>query len=653
MQFKYPEVLFFLFLLLIPLLIHLFQLQKFRKQAFTNVKFLKQIDLETRKSSRLKKLLILASRMLLMSALIFAFSQPFINNNPDLKERVTIIYIDNSMSMLAKGTSEIDLLEMSKNYLLDKVENLDQETTLITNQRIISNLDSRGLSKELLQLEAHPIKKSINQILLGINDLTKSKTNTSFDIYLISDFQGLKNPIDSSLIHEKFDYSLVDVSDSTIKNISLDTVWVAKEDPQKITIKAIVSSENEDRDNLSISLLLNQELFGKSTVNVQAGISETVEFVIPKSDLIQGKIALSDRSLVFDNELFFSIPKRPKKKILVVGKKDDFLSRIYRKEEFDLNQTTYNELDQSKITSQDLLILNAMDKIPNPLIQTLQSFVQNNGNLVIIPSMNPDIDSYNNLLNSMSAGFISGAFKTKKSINKINYDHPFFDGVFEKEIYNFDYPSVEGGFQTNLTNASTLLQFDDLSPFISEIKYTNNKIYWVSSSLSSAGNEFLSSPLIVPVFYNFVTQKANKNAIYLTIGQRNELYIKTASNTDQPLKIIQNDIEFIPEQIKTSNRVNIITNDHPVAPGLYELKLGDLTIEQLAYNFDRSENNLNPTDQEYLVNNFDNIHLYKSLDIALKEGNQRNNNKELWQLFIIFALVFLILEILLQKFLKN
>ena len=92
MQFKNPEILFFLFLLLIPLLIHLFHLQKFKKEAFTNVQFLKEIELETRKSAKLKKLLILLTRLLAFAALIFAFAQPFINKNKSLQKREGIYY---------------------------------------------------------------------------------------------------------------------------------------------------------------------------------------------------------------------------------------------------------------------------------------------------------------------------------------------------------------------------------------------------------------------------------------------------------------------------------------------------------------------------------------------------------------------------------
>jgi hypothetical protein len=43
MQFKYPEILWGLLLLLIPILIHLFQLRRFKKTLFTNVKFLKLV----------------------------------------------------------------------------------------------------------------------------------------------------------------------------------------------------------------------------------------------------------------------------------------------------------------------------------------------------------------------------------------------------------------------------------------------------------------------------------------------------------------------------------------------------------------------------------------------------------------------------------
>ena len=52
MEFKQPELLYALFLLIIPLAVHLFQLRRFQKEDFTNVKFLKKVIRQTRKRSR-------------------------------------------------------------------------------------------------------------------------------------------------------------------------------------------------------------------------------------------------------------------------------------------------------------------------------------------------------------------------------------------------------------------------------------------------------------------------------------------------------------------------------------------------------------------------------------------------------------------------
>jgi len=74
MQFKHPELLYALFLLIIPIIVHLFQLRKFEKVSFTNVAFLKEAKLQARKSSQIKKWLILCTRLLLLACIVLAFA---------------------------------------------------------------------------------------------------------------------------------------------------------------------------------------------------------------------------------------------------------------------------------------------------------------------------------------------------------------------------------------------------------------------------------------------------------------------------------------------------------------------------------------------------------------------------------------------------
>ena len=653
MQFKYPEVLFFLFLLLIPLLIHLFQLQKFRKEAFTNVQFLKEIELETRKSSKLKKLLILLSRLMAFAALILAFAQPFINKNESQDKRENIYYLDNSFSMQSMASPGIDQLQLNKNSLLDKEGDFKEIQTLISNEKYNGELDAKNFKNGLVNLHYYPIHKNINQVLLEINNGNKGRENTLLDVYLLSDFQDINGRLDSSLIHKKHQYNFVTPANVDQKNISVDSIWIAERNTNEITLKSRLTSHGLKIDDLSVSLNLDESLYGKSAVNLQAGTSEEVAFKIPANGAVSGNIAITDHSLSFDNQLFFSIPKSYRTKVLVIGRQNSFLSRIYQKDAFELNEVTYEELDQSQIARQDLIVLNQLVTISNPLIQALNSFVGKKGKLVIIPADNSQIDSYNKLLRTFNAGIISGKFDTDKKISRINYAHPFFKDVFEKEIYNFQYPILSQGFTLRLENASSLLQFDDITDFVSEIRYENGKVYLIASPLSDPGNKFVNSPLVVPLFYNFSLESSTNEAIYMTIGETNLITVQSDSPGDEPLKIVKNELEFIPLQTKNNDRISITTDNYPLEAGNYEFKVNNQFVEKIAFNYNRKESKLSYQLLQPLVDQYNNIHLYDSMAKAIKDGNERNNNKNLWQLFIIFALVFLVLEILLQKFLKN
>jgi hypothetical protein len=183
MQFKNPEILFALLLLIIPIIIHLFQLQRFTKVPFTNVQFLKRIELQTRKSSQLKKWLILLTRLLAFTAIIFAFSQPYFSNLEKNQEHNTIIYLDNSLSMQIKGKRG----ELLKVAIQEIINNLQQNTTysFITNDHVFKNIDSKQLKNELLKTEYSSRKLNLNTVLLKIEQLNLGKINTLNNLFII------------------------------------------------------------------------------------------------------------------------------------------------------------------------------------------------------------------------------------------------------------------------------------------------------------------------------------------------------------------------------------------------------------------------------------------------------------------------------------
>ena len=168
MQFKHPEILYALLLLIIPIIIHLFQLQRFEKVPFTNVQFLKNVEQQTRKSSRLKKFLILLSRLLTFTCLIFAFAQPFLSNTKLEQQHNTTIYLDNSFSMQAKGENG-ELLKSSAQQIIDNIINQTNNITLITNNKSFKKSELKSLKNELISIDYTPSKLDLNAILLKIS----------------------------------------------------------------------------------------------------------------------------------------------------------------------------------------------------------------------------------------------------------------------------------------------------------------------------------------------------------------------------------------------------------------------------------------------------------------------------------------------------
>ena len=655
MQFKYPEILYALLLLLIPIFIHLFQLRKFEKVAFTNVAFLKKVELQTRKSSRLKKFLILLSRLGLFAALILAFAQPYFSKNKKIRKPKTIVYLDNSLSMQAKNGAN----ELFKDAIQNSISNYkkSEALTILTNDAIYTELSDKDLKNQLLSLEYSPFSKNVNTVLLQANKKIKVEKGIQNHLILVSDFQT-KNLTDKLLISPDISYAFVQLTPQEQKNISVDSVYIAKQNGLNIDLNVVLKSYHIKNDNLSVSLFKDNILTGKTTCKLEKNKTNIIRFKIPFKDNFNGRITIEDNLIPFDNELFFSLNKQEKINVLAIGNDNTFLTKIYTKTEFNLISNQLNQVDYNKITSQNLIVLNALETIPLSLQKSLMAFVKNGGSLVIIPSNNIDITNYNQLFTSLKIGAISKKEKQEHQINTINFSHPILDNVFEKQIKNFQYPTIKSTYGSLFKNAKSILKLDNQKAFIAEIKSKNGKVYWLTASIDQQNSNFKNSPLIVPIFYNFAKQSFNLTALYYTIGQKNNLDIKTQITNDEVLHIEQlntstKKINFIPLQQVTQQKVILQVEDNPLKAGFFQVKKKAEKLKNIAFNYNRNEGLTQYANIENLVKNYKNASYSTSLKQTFEKIEKNYKVKSYWKWFIALAILFLLIEMLLIKFLKN
>ncbi len=641
MQFKHPEFLYTLFLLLIPIIVHLFQLRKFQKVAFTNVAFLKEATLKTRKSSQIKKWLILGIRLLLFTAIILAFAQPFTSNSKAFKtEKETVIYLDNSFSMQAKG-SQGELLKRAVQDIISHVPETEN-ITLLTNTNVFKNATIKSIKNDLLQLDYTANTMSLEAALLKSKSLFSKKQHSTKHLIFISDFQQHHNgfaPKSDSLTQLYF----VKLQPVSLNNTAIDSLYIANTSASTIELKAIIKNNAVTDDNIPVSLFNNDQLIAKASVNLQENNEAT--FSIPSNDIINGKLTISDTHLQFDNSLFFNINTTSKINVLAINAQDDsFLKRIYTDSEFIYSSATTNDVNYNRIHEQHLIILNALDVIPNTLIPVLNQFTNQGGTLLVIPSVDINLTSYNTLLAQYNAN-LSSPTATKKQITTINYAHTLYNtGVFEKQVYNFQYPKVNHFYHCNLNNVAAVLKFEDDKPFL----FQSQKTYVFTAALDKANSNFTNSPLIVPTLYNIGRQSFKISELYYVIGTDNTFDVETQLKQDDILALVNQDVNIIPQQQHFNNKVKINTSKSPEKAAIYTIKNKDESIKNVSYNYNRSESELVYQNLEHLKN----IILSDSVTDIFDTLKSDTKINALWKWFVIFALALLITEMLILKYFK-
>ena len=647
MHFKNPEVLYFLFLLIIPILVHLFQLQKFKKVPFTNVAFLSKIIQQSRKSSQLKKWLILATRLLLLSAIVFAFSQPYLGNKSTQKNKHTFIYLDNSLSMSSKGEKG-NLLQNSINKIIQNA-NKKNRYSLQTNTNFYKDISFSTLKEELINTSYSTNKSDIETVLLKINSLKKEETNTLYDYILISDFQ---NTYKKNFTNVNTGLNLVKIKNNVYSNISIDSVYTKQKSIDNNTINAIVRNQGNSQKNIPIAIYDNTVLKSKQVFSIDKDETKTVSFQLQNLEEFKGKIEITfSDTFSFDNTLYFTISKPQKTAVLSIGNQSKYLRKIYTKEEFSFQETPLKELNYNTIEKQQFIILNELKNIPKSLQNVLINYTKNGGDLAIIPSTEINKLSYSSLLSKLGFGSIKNQIKDTIQVTNINFNHPLFTNVFSKKVSNFQYPFVQNTFTTSNRKKDAVLSLANKKPFVSSVNINNGQAYLFSASLKKSNSNFINSPLIVPLFYNMAKLSFKQSKLFYRVDKANKIDVITRLEKDRVLQIENATNSFIPQQRTYQNKVTLTTDDVIKKVGFYKIKNKEKIINTIAFNQPKDESNLSFLESDTVSKN-KNIVVLDSIATAFSMAYAKNEVQWLWQWFLALAIVSLLLEILILKFFK-
>ena len=642
MQFKHPEILYFLFFLIVPILVHLFQLRRFKKEYFTNVRFLKVLTIQSRKSSQIKKWLLLTTRLLLLTALVLAFAQPFsTSQEKSTSQKELYIVLDNSYSMQAKG-KQGELLQRAIQELLETTP----ETihfSLLTNTEAFWNTDIKSIQKELQNLQYSATPFDLDPIL---NQIQARPSLNKKEILIITDGKSVTSKTVKTIKdQENITFHIPKVEQQY--NVSIDSVFIRQTLDDFYEIGVQISKYGENSKAVSLGIYDRQKLVAKSMIKLDKQ-KQVFPFTIHKKEF-HGYISIIDNGLAFDNTYYFSIGESQKTKVISIGEssKSTYLSRIYTNDEFEYQNSNLSQLDFTRLEVQDVIIVNEIDEISQALQTTLQSFAEKGGTVIVIPSAKTSISNLNSLLNPTKTIQYKSLNKTEKLITKIHFSNPVFKNVFDKQISNFQYPKTKVSFDFNSFGAS-ILSYQDQSPFLQSANLGTGKVFVFSAPLNSDNSNFQQSPLIVPVFYKLAQNQEKNGIVARTIGNSEPYFVHTNSSKDGVLRIKNKKEQFIPVQQILNTKVKMDLGNYPKKDGNFEIFNNDVKIENCSFNYDRVESNPFEANQKWLSE----YQQIDSINTFFDSIRTENNDSQIWKWFLIFAVLFLLTETAIIRFVK-
>jgi hypothetical protein len=640
MLFKNPGLLWFLFLLVIPILVHLLQLQKWKVEYFTNVKLLQQLQLQSQKSSQLKKWLLLFSRLLLLTAIILAFTKPFFPSKLNKEQAGTLVFIlDNSYSLEAKGKEGVLLKRIGQSLLEEVPENTNFH--LFTINENFVNQDIQSMTSVLQKLTYTPSPFDLELIL---NKIRNQFPQEALEIVVLTDGKG-KNPNWGNLKKDQLvRWHYLPLVSEQLYNVSIDSVYLTNNSEQFHQIAVKVSTFGNYNQPISFGVYDQGQLLAKSMQKI--GKENILTFNLPKQN-IHGYVAIEDNSLPHDNQYFFTIANPAKPVVSVIGspEKTGYLKRIFSPTEFVFQ--TFSSLEENIWGNTEILILNETESISESWSIRLQSFVDQGGTLVIIPKEYHSIKTLNLLTGNF--GIRWNNFQEKEQwITKISFSHPLYKGVFTEEIQNFAYPKTVGNFGLQ-SNAASVLSYADGSPFLVAANVSQGLVFVFAAPLSEKWSTFKQTPLVVPSLYNMALQNKTIGMQTAWLLQSQSISLEANVNKEEVLTLKGPAGSVVPMQQIGNQKVRLRLEEEPTIPGNYDLvDKNNKVVQQLSLNIPRTESDITQT--SWIENAEGEV--ITSVEKFLFDLKSKQTETNLWKAFVSLALLFLVLETLIQKYLR-
>lgn len=674
MAFLHPTFLWALLALAVPILIHLFQLRRFKRIDFPNVRFLQQVSTRTRQQRKVRHWLVLLARCAALAALVLAFAQPYLTGEVtrlQTGQRAVSLYIDDSYSM--DGTN-------ADGRLLDQARGAAQQAIMTYGasdrfQVITGGMEGRqqlltGREEALeaaSRAAASPFSRPLSKVLLRQLEAVAASPAPVKRAIVFSDLQRTTTDVDAWPADSTVPVTIVPFTPTTPDNLSIDSVWfdspVRRIGQAEALHVRVRNHGTTDLESVPLALMIDGRQRALATTYApDGGYADTVlRFTNDSPGTHWGEVAITDRPVTFDDRLSIAYTTTDHLRVLLVSGGDESsdgrIAAVFANDSaYRFAQQDQRAFDPSALNRADLVILNALPNVTGGIANAVAGFVEEGGSCAWFPAAQQE--SAAALFTALDLPAPGARDTAAVKLDRMDLAHPFFHDAFTTLPRNVDLPVVRARYALRPPAGSDVLfRSQDGGAWLFAARHGRGTAYACASPLGAAGGDFTAHSAFVTTLLRMAELSRPMGALYHTIGDGTAIPIDQGALTTEaaPHLIGPGGIDVVPELRRTASGTALVLHDLALPAGAYAVVLGTDTVTRLALNLDRSESELACFTPEELRERIAQRGLrhVRVLDRAGDDLSVRlermDKGVKLWKWFAMLALLFLIVETLLIR----
>ncbi len=651
MSFLNQSILWALFAAAIPIIVHLLNRRRHRTVKWAAMSFLLKATRESRGKKKLKHILILAARTLAIATLIFAVAQPLIGGLlgwGGTKLDTVVLVLDRSLSMeMETGTEGLSKRAQAIKQVQQTLNEMGNPNLILVDSATgsVSEVNPVSLLSQISITAATDTRSNIpNLIDKAASYIQSSSTSGQTEIWVASDLQAsdwqanssrwetIRTRLDNLTLRPKL--RILALTESQSDNTSISIKDIKRRDNLVILDFEITRTDDSTESLINVSFNLN----GKNTLNKEYTVSgQSIilqEAITLPQDIINGHgyLTLSPDGNNRDNTAFFAYGEATPAHAIIVS--DNSVDTAYLKKAAALPGFKHqsaeviqpHQITNSLLTKASLLVWQA--PIPDETkSEIITNFIEQGGSAVFYPSQT---DSANQLL-GVNWGEIqeapSGQYFIISDWNlndgpQRNYSNG--ESVPMDSLRTIKRRAIRG-------DITPLADWDDSSTMLGRIIHGKGSAIFLGTLPDLRWSDLEIGTISVPITQNLLNtgNKRFGSAFFLETGRHTSIADKEA------------DIEVVSDNSSVNAKFD---NSSSKSSPLYLAGVKRINERVIATNRPQQEDNWGKLDKPEL----DSILAGTNYQLFENAGDDESSiTQQIWQIFLIATLVFLIIEAIL------